>query len=124
MGLNKHEKKMINLVKHNSTKHIKVSKLKSRLYQKVWGGKIVPHKVWKHPSKNKQHRSNYQRIKEAELKYPIIVTKKGNGKYHIHDGAHRLAKAHFIKKQSQIKVKILNNSQNKKYKRWKRNHYR
>ena len=69
------------------------------LYQNVWGNpsdsprqQITPMKVLENPKKYKDH---MRRIKEADLKYPIIVYDK-----FVTDGVHRLTKAHLEKKKT------------------------
>lgn len=58
----------------------------------------------------KKYKSDYERIKNADLKYPIIMTETG----YIVDGAHRIAKA-YLNKEKTIKVYIFDEKLMKKF---------
>jgi len=68
---------------------------------------IINYKGWGDPSKKilyspqdvlnepKKYKDDYERIINAELNYPIIITKNNS----VVDGIHRLIKAFYLKKQ-------------------------
>ena len=76
----------LNTHKH-PVKKIPVESLKGQLSQPVWG-EWSPMDVIERPGL-KRWAEDAQRIKDADLSYPIIVTSKGT----IVDGYHRAAKA-------------------------------
>ena len=84
----------INLFKPKS-KSLKIKDLEHMLHQNTWGNpnglQITPMKVLENPKKYKDH---MRRIKQADLKYPIIVYDK-----FVIDGVHRLTKAYLEKKK-------------------------
>ena len=71
----------------------------SQLEQNVWGD-YSPSDVLQHPER-KKYTENIQRVKHADLSYPIFMTSK----YQIVDGYHRFLKA-VIEKQKYIKAYI------------------
>lgn len=70
-----------------------------QLEQNVWGD-YSPSDILKHPER-KKYTENIQRMKEADLSYPIFMTSK----YQIIDGYHRFLKA-FQQKETHIKAYI------------------
>ena len=69
---------------------------------KCWGdGNISVNDVLQNP---KKYKDDYDRINNANLKYPIIMDFKGN----IFDGVHRYIKAKKLNKKT-IKVYLFNN---------------
>ena len=69
---------------------------------KGWGdGNISVNDVLQNP---KKYKDDYDRINNANLKYPIIMDFKGN----IFDGVHRYIKAKKLNKKT-IKVYLFNN---------------
>lgn len=66
---------------------ISIEENKWQLDQPVWGD-YSPSDVLKHPEK-KKYAENIQRIKDADLSYPIFMTSK----HQIIDGYHRFLKA-------------------------------
>ncbi len=76
----------VNTHKHPIEK-IKIEENLWQLDQNVWGD-YSPADVLKHPDRKKYH-ENIQRIREADLSYPIFMTSK----HQIIDGYHRLLKA-------------------------------
>ena len=69
---------------------------------KCWGdGNISVYDVLQNP---KKYKDDYDRINNANLKYPIIMDFKGN----IFDGVHRYIKAKKLNKKT-IKVYLFNN---------------
>ena len=65
-----------------------------QLKQNVWGN-YSPEDVLQHPDK-KKYAENIQRMKEADISYPIFVTSK----HQIIDGYHRFLKAVEMKESS------------------------
>lgn len=91
----------------------------------------LDYKLWGNPKKNifyspndvlqnpKKYKDDYERIKKANLKYPIILANN-----YIVDGVHRLTKAHLQKKKyikayifegDLLKKFLINNQRNWKY---------
>jgi len=88
----------INIFKPEITK-IKLVVINYNTDTKCWGeGSISVNDVLKNP---KKYKDNYNRINEANLKYPIIMDSKGN----IFDGVHRYVKSKLLNKKN-IKVYI------------------
>jgi hypothetical protein len=90
---------------------LSMEELRPQLDQQVWGNEP---ELWS-PStvlekmELKKYASNAERIRKADLSYPIIVTgsaTKQSIKHRIIDGYHRLAKAAF-KGQTEMKVYVL-----------------
>ena len=69
--------------------------------------KYSPKQVLENPEK---YPEDYERIKKADLKYPIIISEDGN----IIDGVHRLAKSVILDK-IYIKAYVFNNKLMKKF---------
>ncbi len=93
----------INLFKPSST-YIDINKILKTLEFKGWGDPkkniyYSPMDVIKNP-KNKKYANEMKRIKQADLKYPIILD--GNN---VVDGVHRLTKAYLSRKK---KIKAYN----------------
>ena len=76
----------VNTHKHPIEK-IKIDENLWQLDQNVWGD-YSPSDVLKHPER-KKYAENIQRIKDADLSYPIFMTSK----HQIIDGYHRFLKA-------------------------------
>ena len=76
----------VNTHKHPIQK-IKIEDNLWQLEQNVWGD-YSPADVLKHPER-KKYAENIQRIKDADLSYPIFMTSK----HQIIDGYHRVLKA-------------------------------
>jgi len=88
----------INIFKPKAV-YVDVNKLLPNLEYKGWGDpttniKFSAMDVLNKPN-TKRHKEDYNRINDANLKYPIILDAKNN----IFDGIHRLAKAHLSKKK-------------------------
>ena len=87
----------------NSNKHpvetIQLEELEPQLKELVWGD-WSPMTVLEKMDV-KKYSENAERIKKADLSYPIIVT----GKHRVVDGFHRLAKAQLEGKKT-IKVQV------------------
>jgi hypothetical protein len=87
----------------NSNKHpvetLSIEKLEPQLDELVWGD-WSPMTVLEKMD-TKKYSENAERIKKADLSYPIIVT----GKHRIVDGFHRLARAKLEGKKT-IKVQV------------------
>jgi hypothetical protein len=79
-----------------------------QMEQPVWGD-YSPSDVLKHPDK-KKYAENIQRIRKADLTYPIFVTSK----HQIIDGYHRFLKA-IQKKEKTIKAYVFDASLMKKF---------
>jgi hypothetical protein len=79
-----------------------------QLKQPVWGD-YSPEDVLQHPDK-KKYAENIERIKDADLSYPIFVTSK----HGIIDGYHRILKA--VKtKESSIKAYVFDSALLRKF---------
>lgn len=97
-------KKLIELTEDLPTSKIKLNELEHQLYLNTWishNKRIRPIDVLGY-KKNKSHISlqkNYERIKNVDLKYPILLNKD----LLVIDGLHRLAKA---KKEGKILVTV------------------
>lgn len=61
------------------------------------GEQISPNDVLK----NKKYKNHYDRIMNADLDYPILVSKNNDRNF---DGLHRYAKAIYLKKKTYIDV--------------------
>ena len=87
----------INIFKPKCHK-ININDIKYDIHAKGWGnsGNISVNDVLENP---KKYKNDYDRIINAELKYPIIMDTKGN----IFDGVHRYFKAKILNKKC-IKV--------------------
>lgn len=82
----------INIFKPEITK-IKLDIINYNIYTKGWGeGNISVNDVLKNPQK---YKDDYNRIINADLKYPIIMDIKGN----IYDGVHRYIKSKLLNKK-------------------------
>ncbi len=82
----------INIIKPKITK-IKLNIINYNMDTKGWGeGNISINDVLKNPNK---YRDDYDRINNANLKYPIIMDTKGN----IFDGVHRYIKSKLLGKK-------------------------
>jgi hypothetical protein len=79
-----------------------------QLEQNVWGD-YSPSDILQHPER-KKYAENIQRIKDADLSYPIFMTSK----YQIIDGYHRFLKA-VKQKDKSIKAYIFDASLMKKF---------
>jgi len=79
-----------------------------QLEQRVWG-EYSPADVLKHPER-KKYAENIDRMKKADLSYPIFVTSK----YQIIDGYHRLLKA-VHRKEKTIKAYVFDTALMKKF---------
>ena len=88
------------------TKHLPVGEFKRNLEIRGWQDLnynwISPAMVMENPEKYQYHA---KRIREANLSYPILVSKAADG-YLVHDGDHRIAKAKILGKQT-IDCKLL-----------------
>ena len=83
------------MVSRRKPKRIKTSELSDILTSRVW------YKTPKDIIKNKNG-SHWNRIKNANMRYPIMMTEDGS----VIDGCHRWCKA-YIKKQKTIRVHIV-----------------
>ena len=87
----------------NSNKHpvetLQLEELEPQLKELVWGDWSPMTVLEKMDAK--KYSENAERIKKADLSYPIIVT----GKHRVVDGFHRLAKAQLEGKKT-IKVQV------------------
>ena len=79
-----------------------------QLDQNVWGD-YSPSDILKHPER-KKYAENIQRIKDADLSYPIFMTSK----HQIIDGYHRFLKA-VKQNQTTIKAYVFDPSLMKKF---------
>lgn len=100
----------LNIVKPE-VKNVKIATLKKFITADAWGNPLTnkyysPNDVIKDP---KKYKKDYQKIKKAKLKYPIIMC-SGN----IIDGYHRLTKA-YMKKISNIKIVNIDKSTLEKF---------
>ena len=96
----------------NTHKHeivsVPMSDLEWQLEQNVWGD-WSPKDVLEHMTA-KKYAENAERIREADLSYPIILTSKGV----LVDGYHRVAKA-FKEGKSSIKAHVFDGNLMKKF---------
>ena len=91
----------INIFKPEINK-IKLDIINYNMDTKGWGeGDISVNDVLKNP---KKYKDDYNRINNANLKYPIIMDIKGN----IYDGVHRYIKSKLLNKKI-IKVYLFDN---------------
>jgi len=91
----------INIFKPEATK-INLNTINYDIDAKGWGDNdISVSDVLKYP---KKYKADYDRINEANLKYPIIMDTKGN----IFDGVHRYIKLRLLNKKN-IKAYIFDN---------------
>ena len=70
---------------------IDIKKINYNMNYKGWDN-ISPNDVLNNP---KKYKDEYDRIKNANLKYPIIMDTRGN----IYDGVHRYCKSILLKKK-------------------------
>ncbi len=102
----------LNIFKHETIK-IPVSKLLKNLENKSWGDPskniyYSPMDVIKNP-KDKKYKNDNNRIKKANLNYPIIITDD-----RIIDGMHRLSKA-YLQNKKYIKAYVFDKKIMKKF---------
>ena len=82
----------INIFTPKTTK-IKLDQINYNMDTQGWGeGNISVNDVLKNP---KKYKDDYNRINNANLKYPIIIDTKGN----IFDGVHRYIKSKLLNKK-------------------------
>ena len=98
----------INLCKPNKTK-LDLDDLEFNLEYNCWENNIRPIDVL-NDMKNKKYKDEVTRIKNADIKYPIIV----DSKYNILDGFHRYIK-HIIENKKTIDVYIFDKKIMKKF---------
>lgn len=97
----------INIFKPNFVK-ININTIDYDLDNKGWGdADISVNDVLRNP---KKYKTDHDKIKNADLKYPIIMDTKGN----ILDGVHRFIKSKLLNKKS-IKVYIFDDDLLKKF---------
>jgi len=82
--------------KLNKFKHVLTDKMWGDPYTGKWWG---PTQVLKDPTKYKE---DYDRIKNADLRYPILMTEK----FEVIDGNHRITKS-FMERKKSIRVRII-----------------
>jgi len=102
----------INIYKPKSI-NVDIKSLIKTLEYKLWGNPqkniyYSPIEVIKNP-KNKKYKHEINRIKKANMKYPIIID--GN---HVIDGVHRLTKA-FLNNQKNIKAYVFTKKEMNKF---------
>ncbi len=97
----------VNTHKHTIEK-IKIDENLWQLDQNVWGD-YSPSDILKHPER-KKYADNIQRLKDADLLYPIFMTSK----HQIIDGYHRFLKA-VIEKKPTINAYIFDANLMKKF---------
>ena len=84
----------INIFTPKTTK-IKLDQINYNMDTQGWGeGNISVNDVLKNP---KKYKDDYNRINNANLKYPIIIDTKGN----IFDGVHRYIKSKLLNKKKE-----------------------
>ena len=98
----------INLCKPNKTK-LNVDDLKFNLDYNCWANNVRPIDVL-NDMKNKKYKDELTRIKNANIKYPIIL----DSNYKILDGYHRYVK-HIIENKKTINVYIFDKKLMKKF---------
>ena len=97
----------INIFKPEFIK-IDIDQIKYDMNNKGWGDSDVSvNDVLKNP---KKYKDDYDRIKNANLKFPIIINTNGK----IYDGVHRFTKAKLLNKKT-IDVYIFDNELLKKF---------
>lgn len=78
-----------------------VSDVMEALFGPEWEEEIHHHKFWRNVKlkniKKKKHKEHYDRIKNADLKYPIMMTEDND--IFLVDGFHRLLKSYLAKKK-------------------------
>lgn len=87
---------------------IKLSDIHMDFNAKGWGESDIS--VNDVLANKKKYITDYNRIKSANLSYPIII----NSKYEIHDGVHRYVKAMMLKKKT-INAYVFDNKLMKKF---------
>ena len=104
----------INLCKPNKTK-LNLDELTFNLEYNCWKNNVRPIDVL-NDIKNEKYKDEVFRIKNANIKYPIII----DSNYNILDGVHRYVK-HIIENKKTINVYIFNKKLMKKFIIGKRN---
>jgi len=98
----------INSCNHNKTK-LNIDNLKFNLEYNCWENNIRPIDFL-NDTKNKKYKDEVIRIKNVDIKYPIIV----DSNYNILDGVHRYVK-HIIENKKTIDVYIFDKKLMKKF---------
>jgi hypothetical protein len=98
----------INLCKPTKTK-LKVDELRFNLDYNSWENNVRPVDVLD-DMKNKKYKKEVDRIKNADLSYPIIL----DSNYHILDGVHRYVR-HVVENKKTITVYIFDKPTMKKF---------
>ena len=106
-SMNAHVRSLINKSKDKPVVQVRIKKIKHILRRNPWPRGLGPKSVMKNPNKSIFHKAHHHRIVNAELKYPVILSKGGKGKLNMRDGYHRLTKAAMINHSKTISAKIL-----------------
>lgn len=104
----------INLCKPNKNK-LNISDLSFNLEYNCWENNVRPIDVIKDLN-NKKYKDEVERIKNANIKYPIII----DSNYNIIDGMHRYVK-HILENKKKVNVYIFDKKIMKKFIIAKRN---
>jgi len=99
----------INIYKPKKTK-LNLNDLRFNLEYNCWENNVKPIDVCKCENKNKKYKNEIKRIKEADIKYPIII----DSNYNILDGMHRYVK-HIFENKKTINVYIFDKNLMKKF---------
>jgi len=99
----------INLCNQNNKTKLNLDDLKFNLEYNCWENNVRPIDVL-NDIKNKKYKNEVFRIKNANIKYPIII----DSNYNILDGVHRYVK-HIIKNKKTINVYIFDKKLMKKF---------